>query len=402
MIYLDNAASTAVHPEVVKEMIPYFDTQYGNPSSIHQFGRKAKNAIQKARKQVAALIGAEPDEILFTSGGTESNNTILYGIPKLHESNAIITDPDGSGNFELGNNHAITSSIEHEAILEPCKKLEEMGFKVTYISVDEYGVVDSNDIADSITENTVLVSIMFANNEIGTIQPIKEISEICKKYQVPLHTDAVQAIGKIPINVKDLGIDALSISSHKINGPKGVGALFIKKDLTVYPEILGGGQENGMRSGTENVASIVGFGKACEIAKERLNENISHFKKLHSSMLERITKEISHVKLNGHPEKRIFNNIHLTFMGVNGEDLIIKLDEHGIAASTGSACSMHTQKASHVLGAMGFNHEQITGSLRMSFGYLNTLDEVEQTIDVLKKVVSELRSVSPYKTKYNF
>ena len=402
MIYLDNAASTAVHPEVVKEMMPYFDSQYGNPSSIHQFGRKAKNAIQKARKQVAALIGAEPDEILFTSGGTESNNTILYGIPKLHESDAIITDPDGSGNSELGNNHAITSSIEHEAILEPCKKLEEMGFKVTYISVDEYGVVDSNDIADSITENTVLVSIMFANNEIGTIQPIKEISEICKKYQVPLHTDAVQAIGKIPINVKDLGIDALSISSHKINGPKGVGALFIKKDLTVYPEILGGGQENGMRSGTENVASIVGFGKACEIAKERLNENISHFKKLHSSMLERITKEISHVKLNGHPEKRIFNNIHLTFMGVNGEDLIIKLDEHGIAASTGSACSMHTQKASHVLKAMGFNHEQITGSLRMSFGYLNTLDEVEQTIDVLKKVVSELRSVSPYKTKYNF
>jgi cysteine desulfurase len=394
LIYLDNAASTAVHPEVVKAMLPYFDVQYGNPSSIHQFGRKAKNAIQKARKQVAALIGAEPDEILFTSGGTESNNTIFNGIPKLHE----ITHVD----FDIGNNHAITSSIEHEAILEPCKKLEEMGFKVTYISVDEYGVVDSNSIADSITENTVLVSIMFANNEVGTIQPIKEISEICKKYQVPLHTDAVQAAGKIPINVKDLGIDALSISSHKINGPKGVGALFIKKDLTVYPEILGGGQENGMRSGTENVASIVGFGKACEIAKEGLNENISHFKTLHSSILSKIVKEIPHVKLNGHPEKRIFNNIHLTFLGVNGEDLIIKLDEHGIAASTGSACSIHTQKASHVLKAMGFNHEQITGSLRISFGYMNTLDEVDQTVKVLKKVVAELRSVSPYKTKYNF
>ena len=394
MIYLDNAASTAVHPEVVKEMLPYFDIQYGNPSSIHQFGRKAKNAVQKARKQVAALIGAEPDEILFTSGGTESNNTILYGIPKLHE----ITHVD----FDIGNNHAITSSIEHEAILEPCKKLEEMGFKVTYISVDEYGAVDSNSIADSITENTVLVSIMFANNEVGTIQPIKEISEICKKYQVPLHTDAVQAAGKIPINVKDLGIDALSISSHKINGPKGVGALFIKKDLTVYPEILGGGQENGMRSGTENVASIVGFGKACEIAKERLNENISNFQTLHSSMLSKIVKEIPYVKSNGHPEKRIFNNVHLTFMGVNGEDLIIKLDEHGIAASTGSACSVHTQKASHVLKAMGFNHEQITGSLRISFGYMNTLDEINQTVEVLKKVVAELRSVSPYKTKYNF
>jgi len=282
LIYLDNAASTAVHPEVVKAMLPYFDVQYGNPSSIHQFGRKAKNAIQKARKQVAALIGAEPEEILFTSGGTESNNTILYGIPKLHESGATIPDPDGSGNFELGNNHAITSSIEHEAILEPCKKLEEMGIKITYLPVDEYGIVDPDYIANSINSHTVLVSIMFANNEVGTIQPIKEISEICKKYQIPLHTDAVQAVGKVPINVKDLGVDALSISSHKINGPKGIGALFIKKGLTVTPQILGGGQENGMRSGTENVASIVGFGKACEIAKDKLSDNISHFHSLYS------------------------------------------------------------------------------------------------------------------------
>jgi len=389
LIYLDNAASTAVHPEVVKEMMPYFDVQYGNPSSIHQFGRKAKNAIQKARKQVAALIGAEPDEILFTSGGTESNNTILYGIPKLQGSH-------------LDQNHIITSSIEHEAILQPCKEFENIGIKITYLPVDEHGIVDPNDIANSINSHTVLVSIMLANNEVGTIQPIKEISEICKKYQIPLHTDAVQAVGKIPINVKELGVDALSISSHKINGPKGVGALFIKKGLTIAPEILGGGQENGMRSGTENVASIVGFGKACEIAKERLNENISHFQTLHSSILSKIVKEIPHVKLNGHTEKRIFNNIHLTFLGVNGEDLIIKLDEHGIAASTGSACSVHTQKASHVLKAMGFNHEQITGSLRISFGYMNTLDEVNQTVEVLKKVVAELRSVSPYKTKYNF
>jgi cysteine desulfurase len=389
LIYLDNAASTAVHPEVVKEMIPYFDTQYGNPSSIHQFGRKAKNAIQKARKQVAALIGAEPDEILFTSGGTESNNTILYGIPKSQGSKFVL-------------NHIITSSIEHEAILEPCRDLEKNGVKVTYLSVDEHGIVNPNDIINSINPQTVIVSVMFANNEVGTIQPIKEISKICNKYQIPLHTDAVQAVGKVPINVKELGVDALSISSHKINGPKGVGALFIKKGLTIAPEILGGGQENGMRSGTENVASIVGFGKACEIAKEKLNENISHFQTLHSSMLSRIVKEIPHVKLNGHTEKRIFNNIHLTFLGVNGEDLIIKLDEHGIAASTGSACSVHTQKASHVLKAMGFNHEQITGSLRLSFGYMNTLDEVEQAVEVLKKVVAELRSVSPYKTKYNF
>ena len=389
MIYLDNAASTAVHPEVVKEMLPYFDVQYGNPSSIHQFGRKAKNAIQKARKQVAALVGAEPDEILFTSGGTESNNTILYGIPKLQGSH-------------LDQNHIITSSIEHEAILQPCKEFENIGIKITYLPIDEHGIVDPDDIANSINLHTVLVSIMLANNEVGTIQPIKEISEICKKYQIPLHTDAVQAVGKMPIDVKELGVDALSVSSHKINGPKGIGALFIKKGLRIDPQILGGGQENGMRSGTENVASIVGFGKACEIAKERLNENISHFQTLHSSMLSRIDKEIPHVKLNGHPEKRIFNNIHLTFLGVNGEDLIIKLDEHGIAASTGSACSVHTQKASHVLKAMGFNHEQITGSLRISFGYANTLDEINQAVEVLKKVVSELRSVSPYKTKYNF
>ena len=388
MIYLDNAASTAVHPEVVKAMLPYFDVQYGNPSSIHQFGRKAKNAIEKARKQVATLIGAEPNEILFTSGGTESNNTILDGVLKSSGE----PDPE----------HIITSSIEHEAVLQPCKEFENVGIKITYLPVDEHGIVNPDDITNSINEQTVMVSIMFANNEVGTIQPIKEISEICKKYQIPLHTDAVQAVGKIPINVKDLGVDALSISSHKINGPKGIGALFIKKGLMVTPQILGGGQENGMRSGTENVASIVGFGKACEIAKERLNRNISHFQTLHSSILSKIVKEISHVKLNGHPEKRIFNNVHLTFMGVNGEDLIIKLDEYGIAASTGSACSVHTQKASHVLKAMGFNHEQITGSLRISFGYMNTLDEIDQTVEVLKKVVAELRSVSPYKTKYNF
>jgi len=386
LIYLDNAASTVVHPAVVKEMLPYFDTQYGNPSSIHRFGRKTKNAIEKARKQVAALIGAEPSEITFTSGGTESNNTIFYGCP--------------SAKSELS--HIITSSIEHDAVLEPVREFEKNGVRVTYLPVDEHGIVNIDDITSSINPETVIVSIMFANNEVGTIQPIKEISKICNKYQIPLHTDAVQAVGKVPIDVKELGVDALSISSHKINGPKGVGALFIKKKLIITPNILGGGQENGLRSGTENVASIVGFGKACEIAKERLDKNISHFKKLHNSMLSKVTKEISHVKLNGHPEKRIFNNIHLTFLGVNGEDLIIKLDEHGIAASTGSACSIHTQKESHVLQAMGFNHEQITGSLRLSFGYMNTLNEVNETVEVLKKVISELRSVSPYKTKYNF
>ena len=230
MIYFDNAASTAVHPEVVKEMLPYFDVQYGNPSSIHQFGRKAKNAIQKARKQVAALIGAESDEIIFTSGGTESNNTIFYGI-KFQ-----------GGKFEPS--HIITSSIEHDAVLEPVREFEKNGVQVTYLPVDEHGLVNPDDITKSISEQTVMVSIMFANNEVGTIQPIQEISKICNKYQIPLHTDAVQAVGKVPINVKELGVDALSVSSHKINGPKGVGGLFLKKGSTTAPYILGGGQEN--------------------------------------------------------------------------------------------------------------------------------------------------------------
>ncbi len=304
MIYLDNAASTEIHPEVVKEMLPYFDKYYGNPSSIHQFGRKAKNAIEKARKQVAALIGAEPNEIIFTSGGTESNNTIFYGIISQGEK------------FELS--HIITSSIEHDAVLEPIRQFEKNGCQITYLPVDKHGMINLDDITKSISKQTVMISIMFANNEVGTIQPIKEISKICNKYQIPLHTDAVQAVGKIPINVKELGVDALSISSHKINGPKGVGALFLKKGSTTTPYIVGGGQENGMRSGTENVASIVGFGKACEIAKDKLSDNISHFQTLHSSMLSRIVKEIPHVKLNGHPQNRIFNNIHLTFLGING------------------------------------------------------------------------------------
>jgi len=384
LIYLDNAASTVVSEQVVKAMLPFFNEQYGNPSSIHSLGRLSYKAIQNARKQIANLINAQPEEIILTSGGTESNNMILNGI-----------------DFTKGK-HIITSTIEHEAILEPCKKLEKDGFTITYLPVDNTGLINPQDVQNSITKETCLVSVMYANNEVGTIQPIKEIAKICNKNKILFHTDAVQAIGKILIDVKELGIDLLSISSHKINGPKGVGAIFVKKGTSMNPIILGGGQENGLRSGTENVASIVGFGKACELAKENIGNNISHFQNLRNSLITKIMKEISHVTLNGHTEKRLPNNAHFTFLAVSGEDLIIKLDEYGIAASTGSACSVKTQKASHVLQAMGFSNEQITGSLRLTVGLSNNEDEINQTVSTLKKIVEELRNVSPFKEKYGF
>jgi len=385
LIYLDNAASTKIHDDVLDSMIPYLKEQYGNPSSIHRYGRLTRKAIEKARKQIAFLINADPSEILITSGGTESNNTALNGIAMKKPSS-----------------HIITSSIEHDAILEPCKKLSKNGFDVDYVSVDNFGMVDPVNIENKITEKTSIVSIMFGNNEVGTIQPISEIAKICNSHNVLFHTDAVQAIGKIPIDVKELGVDLLSVSSHKLYGPKGIGALYIKNGIDIDPVILGGGQEDGLRSGTENVANIVGFGKACEIAKERFAENISHMNKLRTSLIEKIHNEIPKVTLNGHPQSRLPNNAHFTFLGINGEDLIIKLDEYGIAASTGSACSVNTQKASHVLESMGFSLEQITGSLRLTVGIFNDEKEITQTVDALKKIVQELRSVSPFKEKYSF
>ena len=385
MIYLDNAASTRIHEEVVEEMLPYLQEQFGNPSSIHRYGRMAQKAIQKARKQVASLINSEPSEILFTSGGTESNNTALYGMVKKFPGSRIIT-----------------SLVEHDAILEPCKKLEKEGFDVIYLPVDREGLVDPSLLKKSITENTSIVSIMSGNNEVGTLEPIEEIAHICHERKIPFHTDAVQAVGKIPINVKELDVDLLSISSHKINGPKGIGALFIKKGLDINPIILGGGQENGLRSGTENVANIVGFGKACELAKINFFENTKKMINLRDYLSKKITQNISGVTINGHLEKRLPNNVHLTFLGVNGEDLLIKLDENGIAASTGSACSVQIQKASHVLQAMGFSHEQITGSLRLTVGISNSFDEMDKTVEILKKVIQELRLVSPFKEKYSF
>ncbi len=385
MIYLDNAASTQVHEEVFQEMLPYFKEQYGNPSSIHRYGRLASKAIETARKRIADLINAKQNEILLTSGGTESNNTALFGVMRQGKARQIIT-----------------SHIEHDAILEPCRRLEKEGFDVIYIPVNNYGMIDIEKLEHSITKETALVSVMFANNEVGTIQPIKKIAQICKQHNVLFHTDAVQAVGKIPIDVKEIGVDLLSISSHKINGPKGIGALYIRDGTVLDPFILGGGQESGMRSGTENVANIVGFGRACSLAREHLDKNAAHMKGLRDYLTSRVVSEISHVSVNGNVENKTPNNAHFTFLGVNGEDLIIKLDEHGIAASTGSACSVRTQKASHVLMAMGFSHEQITGSLRITVGMYNTISEMDQTVDILKKVVQELRSVSPFKAKYGF
>jgi len=263
-------------------------------------------------------------------------------------------------------------------------------------------MVNSSDLINQLSDKTRLVSIMFGNNEVGTIQPIQEIAKLCNEKKILFHTDAVQAVGKIPIDVKELGIDLLSMSSHKLNGPKGIGALYIKRGIDVIPIILGGGQEHGLRSGTENVANIVGFGKACEIAKNNLTTNMSYVKKLRDLLVKKILDEIPETTLNGDPQSRLPNNAHLTFLGINGEDLIIKLDEHGIAASTGSACSVHTQKASHVLQAMGFSHEQITGSLRLTLGVFNSENEIDETVNILKKIVAELRSFSPFKEKYSF
>ncbi|AIF84819.1 cysteine desulfurase family protein [Candidatus Nitrososphaera evergladensis SR1] len=387
-IYLDSAASTPVADEVIQEMIPYLKQQFGNPSSIHYFGRETTRAIQLARKRVADLVSAKPQEITFTSGGTEADNLAVKGTADYAKSK----DPS--------KNHIITSYIEHDAVLEPCRDLERLGYNVTFLPVTPEGLVRPEVLKEAITPSTALVSIMHANNEVGTIQPIKELAKIAHDAGALFHTDAVQAAGKIPVDVKDLGVDLLSMSSHKINGPKGVGALYIRDGLEIMPIIHGGGQESAMRSGTENVPGIVGFGKACELAKGRLAEYQRQVSALRDCLIENVLSEIPHSRLNGSRTSRLAANAHFTFFGVNGEDLIIKLDEEGIAASTGSACSVKKQKPSHVLKAMGFSYEEITGSLRISLSMQNTKEEMDRTVSALAGVVKELRSLSPFKSKY--
>jgi cysteine desulfurase len=373
-------------------MIPYLTKYYGNPSSLHTFGRKTSHAIMNARKRVSSLIGANHREIIFTSGGTESNNIAIKGAALYARSQ----NPD--------KNHIITTRIEHEAILEPCRDLERKGFDVTYLPVRNDALLEASVLEDAISQKkTALVSIMFANNEVGTIQPIGDLVKIThnKGENTIFHTDAVQAIGKVPINVKSLGIDLLSMSSHKINGPKGIGALYIREGLRIDPLIHGGGQEFLLRSGTENVHGIVGFGKACEIAYLRSFEYQNKLTVLRNYLIEKLIDQIPCSRLNGVRDNRNPNNAHFTFFGVNGEDLIIKLDEQGIAASTGSACSLKRQKPSHVLKAMGFTYEEITGSLRLTVGIQNTKSEIDQTVSILAKIVKELRSLSPFKPRHS-
>ena len=384
MIYMDNAASTRMLPEVVDAMIPHMQKRLGNPSSIHREGRLARKSVERARAHVAALINAHPSEIVFTSGGTESNNMALYGMAGRRPSCRIVT-----------------TSIEHDSVLEPCRALERT-HQTIYLKPDHAGMISPDDLEASLNVETGLVSVMTANNEVGTIQPIPEMASICRDHGVPFHTDMVQAAGKIPIDIREWGVDLASISSHKIGGPKGVGALYVRCGCTLDPTILGGGQEGGLRSGTENVPGIVGFGEACRIARERITSNHSLTRSLRDRLVTRITGDIPSVTLNGHPTSRLPGNAHLAFLGVSGEDLIIKLDEYGIAASTGSACSVHTQKESHVLRAMDLSSDTIRGSLRLTLGPDNTHEEVDTVASALPRIVEELRAVSPLREKYRF
>ncbi len=378
--YLDYAATTPTHPDVLKAMLPYFTDAFGNPSSIYSYGQEAKGAIGEARAKVASLIGARDEEIVFTSGGTEADNFALKGVAFANE--------------ERGN-HIITSSIEHHAVIETCKYLERRGFNITYLPVDEYGLVDPGDVRRAITEKTVLISVMHANNEIGTIEPIAEIGKIAREAGVYFHTDAVQAVGHIPVDVNKLGVDLLSMSAHKLYGPKGVGALYIRKGTRLVSFMHGGEQEGRRRASTENVPGIVGFGKAAELARQEMGEEAERLIHLRDKLIGGLLESIDHVHLNGHPVKRLPNNINVSIDFVEGESMLLNLDLEGICASTGSACSSSNLEASHVLLAIGLPHEQAHGSLRFTLGKWTSEEEVEQVLEVLPGIVAKLRAMSP-------
>ena len=374
--YFDNAATTKVKEEVIKEMFPYFSVEYGNPSSMYSIGRRAKKAMENARKRVAELINCQPKEIYFTSCGSESDNMALKGI--------------AYANKEKGN-HIITSKIEHPAILNSCKALEKQGYKITYLNVDENGNIDINELENAINKDTILISIMFANNEIGTIEPIEQISKIAKKHNIIFHTDAVQACGNIKIDVKDMGIDMLSLSGHKINAPKGVGALYVREGIEFERFLDGGHQEKNKRAGTENVAEIVGLGKACEIAKNNLELHTRNLKELRDFYINKVEEKIENIKLNGPRDNRLPGNANISFKGVNGSELLLKLDEKGICASAGSACSTGSSSPSHVLTSIGLDSETAEGTLRVSFGEDNIKEDVEYLVENLENIVTELR-----------
>ena len=376
--YFDNAATTQVKEEVLNTMIPYFGIEYGNPSSMYSIGRSAKRAIDKARKEVSELINCESSEIIFTGCGSESDNTALKGIARANRNKG---------------NHIITSKIEHHAILDSCKTLEKEGFRVTYLNVDSEGVVDLEELKNAISRDTILISIMFANNEIGTIQPIEKISEIARKNNILFHTDAVQACGNVHIDVKKMGIDLLSISGHKLYGPKGIGALYVKKGIDIQKFIDGGHQEKNRRAGTENVAGIIGLGKACEIANKNLNNHIEYLKELRDYYILEVEEKIPDVKLNGSREERLPGNANFSFKNVDGQTLLLMLDQIGICASSGSACNTGSQDPSHVLVAIGLPSELAYGSLRVTFGENNKKEDVDYLIENLEKIVKKLRVI---------
>ncbi|MFC2044611.1 cysteine desulfurase NifS [Chloroflexota bacterium] len=379
-IYLDYAATTPLHSEVVKVMLPYFTDAFGNPSTIYSYGQEAKGAVEAARVKVASLVGAGEEEIVFTSGGTEADNFALRSVAFANK---------GKGN------HIITSSIEHHAVIETGKFLQRRGFSITYLPVDENGLVDPDDVRKSITTETILVSVMHANNEVGTIEPIAEIGKVAKEAEIYFHTDAVQTLGHIPVNVNELEVDLLSMSAHKLYGPKGTGALYIKKGTKLPSFMYGGDQEKGWRAGTENVPGIVGFGKAVELAQQEIGEEAKRLTHLRDQLTKGVLERIDHTRCNGHPTKKLPNNVNISFDFVEGESILLNLDLDGICVSTGSACNSSSLEPSHVLMAMGLSHEQARGSLRFSLGKWTTQEDIEQVLEILPKVVARLRVMSP-------
>lgn len=379
-IYMDNSATTPLNKEVLNEMMPYLTDDYGNPSSVYSLGSKSKVAVEKAREQVAKAIGADKKEIFFTSGGSEADNWAIRGIAFKYRDKG---------------NHIITSKIEHHAVLHTCQYLEKQGFEVTYLDVDEDGLINLDELKNAITDNTILISVMFANNEIGTIQPIKEIGEIAKEKNVYFHTDAVQAIGSIEVDVNELNIDLLSLSAHKFYGPKGIGVLYVRRGVRPDSLISGGGQERGKRAGTENVSNIVGLGKAIELATENIEENSQKLIKLRDYLINKIDGNFDYVRLNGHRTKRLPGNVNFSFEFIEGESLLLSLDMVGIAGSSGSACTSGSLDPSHVLLAIGLPHGIAHGSLRLSLGLNNTEEEIDYVVEKLVEIVDRLRKMSP-------
>lgn len=379
-IYLDHAATTYTKKEVLDEMLPYFTQEYGNPSSVHSFGRRTKKAIDEAREKTAKALNAKFDEIFFTEGGTESDNWAIKGVALANRNKG---------------KHVITSAIEHHAVLYTCQYLEKMGFEVTYLPVDKYGMVDPKQVEMAIRPDTILVSIMFANNEIGTIQPIKEIGSITKEKGVYFHTDAVQAVGHVNIDVNDMNIDLLSLSAHKFYGPKGIGALYIRKGTKLSPLLHGGAQERNRRAGTENIPGIIGLGKAIELACDHMETSDKKLTRLRDRLIDGIMARIDNVILNGHPTSRLPGNVNMSFEFIEGESLLLSLDIKGIAASSGSACTSGSLDPSHVLLGIGLTHEIAHGSLRMTLGDDNTDDDVDYVLEVLPQIVDRLREMSP-------